>query len=479
MRQSPNVVEARLSFDGDARAEVRGNSSDEVVGYLLDDNRFVHGIGRSLEPHCADLLDIAAAVYVADRVVRRRGGSSDRYELQWKRRLCLQVPVRLRTQWEKPSVRSSLLQSLRYLTGDDWIVDFVDRKRPRRNTERQGHLFGSEGEGYEAALFSGGLDSFAGAVADLRSDKAGLILISTQSNARLGRVIATLVHRMEVVFASRVRSIVLPLSLKQDKWRYNTNERSQRTRGFLYGVIGAVAGRLAKCSGLTVYENGIGAINLPYSPVQFGPHSTRSINPVALAYLQKFIESLLEQTYEIRLPNLFRTKSELCEGLRGSGLEGLAAETATCDSFPLRHKHAVQCGTCSSCLLRRQSLWACGLSAVDQATPYFYDVVGKPSQLTEKRWLMLGEMLGQVQTVRKALYSSNPWAALSGEYPVLRKVLWVLEDSGNFSNCDVPNELVRVFTLYCDEWDRFPAKPPGWNGGVTTSTADWRFRHAS
>lgn len=475
------IPKAYLRFDGlgHANIEARGVSCQEVAKFHLNDSKLTKNLGRALPPHLADLLEVAMATYLTDRVVGRRPLGLDEYDLGWKRKLTLEIPVRRVDRWQSPEVQGALCSYLEFLTEDDWEFIFVRRQGELLTGERQYPLFPTSlRHPVQVALFSGGLDSLAGAVSALGdSGRGSLILLSGCTNPRLGAIIETLAGDLQRLVRRDLRWLGLPLGLQQRKDQYNSNERSQRTRGFLYGALGAITASLVEGREVVFYENGIGAINLPYSPRQFGTHSTRSMNPVALALLTEFLTLLLEHPISLQLPNLFATKGEVCESLQDPVLRPLINGSVTCDSYPLRHKQASQCGICTSCLLRRQSLWAAGLHEADSKDEYFCDILRNPSDLQEKRWYPLCDMMGQVDTFRRALSAPRPWAAVVGEYPMLKKVAWTLEDQGTPSD-GAKGDLLGLLQRYSAEWEKFPRSPPGWESREFDLSRDWRFRHA-
>lgn len=477
------ISEEYLHYDGDGHSWLKasGASAPRQAEYRLADEHFANEFSRTLPPALADLVDLAMSVYLADRVVRRRPPGLDPYEFGWKRRLTLELPVRLLERWRRPEIEEALRRCLAFLTEDDWEFVFVRREREGRTSERQQFLVRSElTPPVQVGLFSGGLDSLAGAGASLADSSAGsLVLLSGSTHSRLKTTIAALAQDARAAAMRDFRTLVLPFGLHQSSAQYNTNERSQRSRGFLYGTLGAVAAMMAGGQDVLVYENGVGAINLPYSPAQLGTHSTRSTNPIALSYLADFLRLFTEQPIEFRLPNLLSTKAEMCARLATSRVRASIQTSISCDSFPLRNARAAQCGVCTSCLLRRQALWAAGLEQDDPGELYFYDVISPPGDLKDARWHPLRDMLGQVDTFRRALASQRPWDALAGEFPMVKQVAWNLEDRrlANSSR-EAQSQLMSLIGRYCAEWEQFPPRPPGWRFGTPDTTSDWRLRHA-
>src|SRR5438132_1912002 len=108
--------------------------------YWLDDSPLTKAFTVAVSPRLGDLLDIAMAIYAADRLCRRppegKGGESG-----WSRRLELRVPVQQPEFWRRRVVRESLTTLLVWLTEDDWSLDFVGLGRGSRRSAVQDFLF--------------------------------------------------------------------------------------------------------------------------------------------------------------------------------------------------------------------------------------------------------------------------------------------------------------------------------------------------
>ena len=79
-----------------------------------------------------DLLQIAACVYAADRLVSR--GGIDVNGEHWVRRIGLAIPVRDPV-WHQPEVGDLLVRILGFLTEDQWRFEFTKDTEPRRLLE--------------------------------------------------------------------------------------------------------------------------------------------------------------------------------------------------------------------------------------------------------------------------------------------------------------------------------------------------------
>jgi hypothetical protein len=190
-----------------------------------------------------------------------------------------------------------------------------------------------------------------------------------------------------------------------------------------------------------VFENGIGAYNLPYVRSQIGPMATRAMHPRTLGLFARLVSLLTDRPFIVTNPSLWLTKAELLSRVSDADSEALVS-SVSCDSgFASRVGAGALCGRCTSCLLRRQSLLAAGLAAVDAAGDYRLDVcAGQPSHLPE-----LDAMVWQVVRLREALADSRPWTRLVRAFPeLLDAPATVLEDGRT--------QLVRLYRAYCAEW---------------------------
>lgn len=75
-----------------------------VMRYGLDDGEINERLGVLLPGELADLLDIAVAVYMSDRLAVRGGPSQP----DWRRALAIQIPVRHIELWRGHDVQDAL-----------------------------------------------------------------------------------------------------------------------------------------------------------------------------------------------------------------------------------------------------------------------------------------------------------------------------------------------------------------------------------
>lgn len=321
-----------------------------------------------------DLVILATALTAADTRISRSDYSQD----QWTREVDVFVPVSDRALWARQ--QPLLERMLRFLTGDHWRIFF--RERPSSHTSltrRSEHL--RTATPTSVCLFSGGLDSFIGAV-DLLSDGEAPLLVS---------------HRWDTVTISRQQDCFARLSAQFPGYvagnhlsaRIGFNhstvtessiEDTLRGRSFLFFALATVAAS-AIGNNVTIYvpENGLISLNVPLDPLRLGALSTRTTHPY---YMARFNELLHGLGIGARLFNPYRhlTKGQMVERCRDREfLREHAAHTMSCSGPQKYRYHADEtirkiqhCGHCVPCLIRRAALLH-GFGEGGDDTPYTID----------------------------------------------------------------------------------------------------------
>lgn len=388
--------------------------SDSARGVTVDVLKVAGHLGRTPSALTMDLVEMVAAVHLVDRAERRpratRSGDS------WSRRLHLVMGVREWQWWSAEMVHDQIVDLLRYLTDDDWLIEFAPRIAPERIAECVQFLFASSPGGDVVALFSGGLDSLAGMASDV-THGIRPVALSIESNRRLAK--------------------------------------SQRARGFGFLALGAAMAALAKLECVHVYENGIGAINLPYTSAQTGAQGARAMRPETVALATRLFSLCLDRSVTIVNRSQYLTKAEMCAALP-SAIHPAVLLTKSCDTaFAYRGSGPSSCGSCTSCLLRRQALAAAGLGHLDLASNYRLDAFAHlPAGETP---YSLRAMLSQAARLQRALggsRSTGAWPRLVRELPdIVRAVDALHTGSGPEPQVAVTDMLRR----YVEEWLAIPS----------------------
>jgi 7-cyano-7-deazaguanine synthase in queuosine biosynthesis len=318
-----------------------------------------------------DLLEVAAYVYCADQLVSRGGPTARKLGAEWRRDLRFVIPVRAPDRWSSSEVSGSLERLLSFMSEETMRFEFVRAKDPPSPSNYFDYR-ADEGQADSAAadeviLFSGGLDSLAGAVDRLCSGSSRVLLVSHRSSTK----IAERQNYLAREFAKRYRDRVLHVPVQINKHTTRAVESTQRTRSFLFGSVAAVVARVAGTNRLALFENGIVSINLPIATQIVGAAATRTTHPRVMRDLAGFLSALLNQELIIENPFLWKTKTEVAALLRESGHADLARHTVSCSRVHRMSRLHTHCGCCSQCLDRRFGTLAAGL--VDDDPPEMYE----------------------------------------------------------------------------------------------------------
>lgn len=354
-------------------------SADPIKGNIsFDPTLLSRDLGAPLDPISLDLCEIAAYIYLADKGIRR--GEFDR----WARQLSFLIPVRKPARWN--SVKRHLVNTIATLTGDGIRFHFIKRKEPsepNRQTRPPLKLSQAFSRLDCISLFSGGLDSFAGALLLLQQNRQPLF-ISHYVNALLKNVQTNLVDTIETQFGQQVEHVQYRVTSKRprdSKFVFKAKESSHRSRSFLFMSFAAVAAVARGVNDIFICENGVLALNVPLSEARKGSRSTRHAHPLYLRYFKQMITDLYGRQFSILNPFLFWTKGKEAELVKTSGLGFALKNTVSCWGYPnqtIHFKTCNHCGYCIPCIVRRVSVNAYGLSAFDDK--YFYDVFSRDAK---------------------------------------------------------------------------------------------------
>jgi hypothetical protein len=296
----------------------------------------------------------------------------------------------------------------------------------------------------EVALWSDGLDSLAGLYTRLLNNSGAYhVLVGTGSNSYVHKRQKQIVQEIDHLFPDRTLLIQIPYG-----W-YNTPslERnfSQRSRGLVFMLIGAACAYHMSCSSLSIYENGIGAINLPYSKTEVGVDQAKSVHPLSLLRVSELVSCILNSPFQFTNPYWLWTKAQMVESLVSTNLKDLIPFSSSCDRSHRLEEGVTQCGVCTSCLLRRQSLSA--LRANDSTS---YD-----TKYISKKGLHLCDMQYQVNKIRVLLKQSNPWMSLSEEYHDLDDIVDQISSRNGQEVDSLRRQIIKLYSKYVDEWELF------------------------
>ena len=220
-------------------------------------------------------------------------------------------------------------------------------------------------------LFSGGLDSFTGAVDEIVAHKNKIVLVSHQSNNKLVGLQRKLHEYLVSLCGAGPKPFHVPVMINKDKRL--TRETSQRTRSFLYGSLGVIIATMFKLNRVKFYENGIVSCNLPYDEQTLQARSTRSTHPKLLHLFSTFVSELTESEFCFENPYFVKTKTEVVERLLELHHQKCIENTRSCAKSIYRRPHT-HCGTCSQCIDRRFATLASQCQKYDHDQLYAIDI---------------------------------------------------------------------------------------------------------
>jgi hypothetical protein len=392
----------------------------------------------------ADLIDIAIAVHAADRMSKRKS------DIQCN--INISLPVRHPEVFNDPNIVKRLENILYWYTEDKWSFRFHQRQSYGRFAEYQSSFSGEAEEVSEVALWSGGLDSLAGLYNRWSERSASrFTLFGTGGNKIVHELQKEIALGAVNSLSACVRLVRMPIHLIHKTYKYRELNRISRSRGFVFLLTGAVGALLEDSNKLFIYENGIGAINLNFGAPEVGLDHSRSVHPVSLIMMSDFVSSVIGVPFAFRNPFVFTTKAQMCrvfatlpKSQQNSVLE-LIASTVSCDRCRRKPKQRIQCGVCSSCLMRRQALLASGL---EDRTDYF----NKSGISNESH---LPHMLLQIDKLATCVNSDEAWRDLSVAFPdTLPNAARRMAEFQEVPREYIQDSLINLYKEYIREWDR-------------------------
>ncbi len=341
-------------LDDSTKSNIKTNF-EEIWGRFAKDK---------LESVYEDLLVIAASIYTIDKKVPRSGVYAGETYDNWTRALEVSVPVIDIDKWL--SVKNELETTLHFLSGDKWNLYFRKTEQHYREYPYQGNGSIIESDFDGVALFSGGLDSFSGAIKLLEENK-NICFVGCREYYTLGKRIEELFQLIQSEYAQRnIDRIVFytdpgyPRNIDESIEK-KFKEDTSRSRSFLFLAAAlATASLIGKEVPVYMPENGFIGLNIPLTPSRLGSCSTRTTHLYFLDHYNKILQKLGIK-HKVENFFAFKTKGEIVQIVKKSNafIKG-AGRTISC-SHPMRGAKGVpgrprNCGYCFPCLIRRASL---------------------------------------------------------------------------------------------------------------------------
>ncbi len=320
----------------------------------------------------SDLVEIAACVYGVDSAIPRGGLVDQALGERWRRRMHFEIPVRDPDLWNSTAVKSALVETLGFLSDDEYAFTFTPNEAPRKF---DGYLeFGGD-ESFHAdqvILFSGGLDSLAGALDELIAHRKSVALVSHQSSTKISRVQKQLVRELQArATSSRILHVPVTAHLMTD----SNKEQTHRTRSFFFAALGMATAHMFGLDRLRFYENGVISLNLPPVGQVVGARATRTTHPQTLAGFGRLFTAIFERAVRVENPYIWKTKRDVLDVIAQHDAADLIRTAHSCAHVYEKSRMTPHCGRCSQCIDRRFAVLAAGLAAHDPEEAYAVDLM--------------------------------------------------------------------------------------------------------
>ena len=357
--------------------DYRGSTSNVAIGLP----NFIRGIYHLLD-RVLDLLEVAAYIYCADRLTSR--GRPDAVEYHsWARSFNFHIKVRDLDFWSTPSVQKRLSKALCFIAGDEAYTFSFEG----------GHLTDPTGlfdspefavdrkSNTKVALYSGGLDSLAGAL-ELLEEGSEVCLVrhrSLSDTVRTQKQLFNAIRRQEK-YKGRAHHYHFKCHLQGP----HAIDESQRTRAFLYTSIAYALSSAVAPGEFFVFENGVTSINLRRSEEALNARTSRTTHPKAIRLFEEFFSIVNESPVRINTPYILQTKADIFAKIRSFGQGDLISSSVSCSGSRSKGGQGTHCGTCFQCVDRRLAAYASNSAELDTGI-YNKDIVCSPLNGNHKK----------------------------------------------------------------------------------------------
>lgn len=351
--------------------DVQGNRTVNLR--IADISRLMVG---NIPDHLLDVLEVAAYIYCGDQRATRGSVTLAKAGSEWRRGMRFIIPVRCPQIWAGAQLNEELQQTLGFLSDDTYEFEFRPATKPVFEEARyfenlSDNMFIPD----EVALFSGGLDSFAGALDTIVGEGRKTVLVGHHSAPKVFAIQKELVTALKAA-GHGDRLFYVPVNVT------NTNvdpvEPTQRSRSFLFASIAFVIAQMFKVDQFSFYENGVVSLNLPIAGDVLGSRATKTTHPKVMRGFERIFALLVSKSIVIQTPFLWQTKKEIIERIVDHGFGHLLPHTVSCVHPMLWTSDVRHCGHCSQCIDRRFAILAADAEKFEPTEGYGTDLLLGP-----------------------------------------------------------------------------------------------------
>lgn len=316
---------------------------------------------QSMEYTYEDLFIIGLSVFALDKRISR-----SLFIDSWTREIEVSIPVLEKNKWDTTCDKWNELLS--FLTGDIWKIEFRSTNA-EYGTHKNANRSKIDISGCDCvSLFSGGLDSFCGAIKLLEEGKSP-VLVGHNEYPKLRYIQENMVKDFRSNYESQAISFLgftagarAPKNIGGELLKKTENTSRGRSLLFLCAAI-SIAGIMGDNIPVYIPENGFIGLNISLTNSRKGSCSTRTTHPY---FLDGLCEILREVDIHNKIENFFayKTKREIVNLIaKTQSFKNNYMNTISC-SHPCvarynrtgSREYPVNCGFCYPCLIRKASL---------------------------------------------------------------------------------------------------------------------------
>lgn len=316
---------------------------------------------KDIEPIYEDLFIIGLSVLAIDKRISRSLFSDN-----WTRDLVVNIPVLEIDAWNDSTEKINAMLS--FLTGDKWNVFFRSTKESVFYSNKKYRKTYSVPQCDSVCLFSGGLDSFCGAITLLKEGKSPCLIGHNEypklriKQENLAKMFRDEYPNQNAEFISFTAGSRAPKSANGEE--LSGNENTSRGRSLLFLCVALVmASVLGENIPVYIPENGFIGLNVPLTNNRKGSCTTRTTHP---HFLNMFRELLKNVGIRNEIVNFFayESKRNIVNSVKDEeAFKRGYLETISCSHpcIPRYNKNGpkeypINCGYCYPCIIRKSSL---------------------------------------------------------------------------------------------------------------------------
>lgn len=308
-----------------------------------------------------DLFVIGISIFALDKRISRR-----LFKDCWTRNISVSIPVLKFDNWVGTEKKWN--NTLGFLTGDKWDIHFRECKKVYSKRENPNRIHLNIDECDCISLFSGGLDSYCGAIKLLEDGKSPC-LIGHNEYPKLRKKQAEFIDDFQKIYQNQKIKFIsfsansrAPKNINDEQLIGSENTSRGRSLLFLCAAL-SIAGILGNNIPVYIPENGFIGLNIPLTNSRKGTCSTRTTHPY---FLNSFLEILKYVGIENPIINFFAysTKREIVNSVKNKEAFKIHyMDTISCSHPCLarynkkgHNEYPINCGYCYPCLIRKSSV---------------------------------------------------------------------------------------------------------------------------